>query len=369
MKKIAFVHYMPLEFYPPITNLLDILPTSDVKVQIWSTKNNKGRPTYTNDQIGKISRASFPNSNDPIVLRLFKYAWFNIKCFMGLLIYNPAVIIYYESYSAYPVYLYYLIYRNRKKYLVHHHEYESPEDYDKGMKVVKYYHALEKRELYSAASWISQTNGDRLRLFTQDNPTLSRDILKILPNYPPQKWLEYKKPNQNSSSNPIKIVYVGALSLADTYIREFCEWVIAQDGKVIFDIYAYNLHADTVDYLQNLDSAEITFYGNGVAYEDLPKVLSDYHIGVILYKAKTKNYQYNAPNKLFEYLASGLRVIYPEQMLGVVPYRSPRVIPVDFLYLPPFEVIKEIQKTGKEIFDLSYFAEEACTPLIRELQK
>ena len=71
-----------------------------------------------------------------------------------------------------------------------------------------------------------------------------------------------------------------------------------------------------------------------MAYDDLPDLLRDFHAGLILYKGNTPNYIYNETNKLFEYLACGLDVLYPRQMVGVKPYvcrdARPRVIECEF---------------------------------------
>ena len=63
-------------------------------------------------------------------------------------------------------------------------------------------------------------------------------------------------------------------------------------------------------------------------------MLSEFHVGLILYKGTTTNYVFNASNKLFEYHALGLDVWYPAQMLGVSRYaqadRAPRIVQLDF---------------------------------------
>ena len=95
-----------------------------------------------------------------------------------------------------------------------------------------------------------------------------------------------------------------------------------------------NTDAETEEYLKALTDPRIRFCNGGVDYENLPEVLSKYHVGLILYRGNTRNYIFNAPNKLFEYLICGLDVWYPPTMLGVKPYARddawPRVIEVDF---------------------------------------
>ena len=49
----------------------------------------------------------------------------------------------------------------------------------------------------------------------------------------------------------------------------------------------------------------VQFKGH-INYDNLPTTLNKYQVGVILYKGHIPNYVYNAPNKLFEYLAAFL---------------------------------------------------------------
>ena len=55
---------------------------------------------------------------------------------------------------------------------------------------------------------------------------------------------------------------------------------------------------------------------------------------MILYNGHIPNYIYNAPNKLFEYLACGLDVWFPIEMIGCYQYitnkKFPRVVSLDF---------------------------------------
>ena len=86
------------------------------------------------------------------------------------------------------------------------------------------------------------------------------------------------------------------------------------------------------------------FHEHGVEYDQLPALLRQFDVGVILYRCRTVNYQYNASNKLFEYLMCGLDVWYPPTMLGVKPYARedvwPRVVEVDFENLESVELAR-----------------------------
>jgi hypothetical protein len=368
LKKLAIIHYMPLEYYPPTTNFLEVIAKHPFCVKVWTTHNTKKRIVYNNEKLKTITRVPFPKHSDGILKRLFKYFCFNISCFIELVKYKPEAIVYYESYSVYPVFLYMKFFGKATELYIHYHEYEDQENYKNGMKLVKYYHKLEKKFLYKKATWISQTNIDRVRMFASDHPELSSNILKSMPNYPPKYWLEVSKAIQAERQSILKTVYVGSLSLKDTFIKEYCDWVLKQNGKVHFHIYAFNLHTDTKTYLEDLKSKNIVFHPEGVEYSYMPSLLSNYDIGLILYKAQTNNYKYNAPNKLFEYLACHINVLYPDVMLGIKPYESSNITPINFREIPSLETIIA-NVSNASLSNKQYVAEDALQEFLIELEK
>jgi len=357
---------MPLEYYPPVTNFLNVIAKHAFFVKVWTTHNTKKRITYHNEKLKNINRSPFPEKSDNVLKRVFKYFCFNISCFIGLVKYKPEAILYYESYSVYPVFLYMKFFGKATKLYIHYHEYEDRESYKNGMKLVKYYNELEKKFLYGRASWISQTNKERLHMFASDHPKLPSEVLKIMPNYPPKIWSSQVNGKSKASKDIIITVYVGSLSLKDTFIREYCDWVLNQNGKVCFHVYAYNLDDDTIAYLSSLNTDYIVFYTKGVEYNKMPALLADYDIGLILYKAHTKNYKHNAPNKLFEYLACKLLVLYPDVMSGMALYQSDNVIRLNFEQIPSFNEIKKYF-SNKTDLKSSYNAKTALQPLIDHL--
>lgn len=369
MKKIAIIHYLPLEYYPPVTNLLNcIAKNNKIKVEVFSTDNNKERKPYTNENLQSIYRVSASNGTENVIVRLFKYLLFNVWVFLKLCWLQPDSILYYESYSVGPVYWYLKIFDGKTSLYIHYHEYASTTWYAKGMQLLKWYHKQEQNFLYKKAKSITQTNQDRIDLFLNDNPMIPKKRVCVLPNFPPINWFNSEKKKLLANTEIIKTVYVGSLSLRDTFIKEYCEWVSAQQGKVIFHIYAYNLNQDTLDYLQQLNSEWIRFYENGIEYNKIPSLLKKYDVGLILYRAHTYNYKFNAPNKLFEYIACELEIWYSDKMLGIKDYEKqtkPRIIPVNFdnIFTECLLNFKKIKKVPHQ----KYFAEAVYEPFIETL--
>lgn len=374
MSTLAIIHYFPLEYYPPITNLIDyILTQRDSKfnsINIYSCNNVKRRKIYIPDKNTKfrvfIHRSPFPKVTDTLFLRTAKYLFFNIFTLFSLCIKWPEALLYFETSSAWPVYIYSRFLNKKCNILIHYHEYANKGWYENTNMLVRFFHKLEKSWLYAKAEWISQTNQDRLKFFHQDNPELDEERLNIVPNFPPKSWNYYNGKNQKqvatSISKGLKIVYIGSLSFKSTYIKEFCEWIINQNGAVIFDIYAFNLYQDVIKYLKQIDSQYIKFYENGIEYNLQPSVLKDYDIGVILYKGLRINTIYCASNKLFEYLACGLDVWFPKEMIGTYPYITdgtyPKVIKTDFERLDELNLEEMISHKELTYKPSEYFAEK-----------
>ncbi len=278
---------------------------------------------------------------------------------------RPSRILYFETLSSFPVYCYKRFIRSEAEVFIHYHEYTSPLEYECGMKLTRYFHRLEKW-LYQHASWVSHTNKFRMDKFMNDVLPIAVQNPQIVPNYPPRKWRTYPKSTTNF---PLRIVYVGALSLTTMFTKEFAAWVIAQHGKIKWAIYSHNCSPDAKEYIVNLRSEWVTF-SEGFSYEQLPIVLKDFDIGVILYKGHIPNYVYNAPNKLFEYLACGLDVWFPNIMIGSLEYarenEHPKILPVDFANLQEFNLERAVVKNGL-VNDYFSFYEDALTPLIDKL--
>lgn len=311
MNKLFVIHYYPLDYFPPVMNLIEALQDK-VKLSVVSIRKSNSLADYTFDRI-RIYRPIKENKKDSSIKVLIKYCYFTFFTLCRLFCEKPAVILYYESISAFAPYLYKRFINRKVKLCIHYHEYMTPEEYDRpGMRLSKFNHKYEISYLYKNAYWISQTNQNRKDFFLKDYPFVPQTVCHIMPNYPPKAWHVQKK--KYVEDRVIKCVYVGSLSLKDTFIKDFCEWVSRQHGQVTFDIYSFNFHADVKTTIREIDSPYISFHEKGITYSDVPKVLCKYDVGLLLYRATTLNVRYCETNKFYEYLINGLEVWYPKEM-------------------------------------------------------
>lgn len=370
--RLSVIHWFPLEQYPPVTNLLDYFASeTDWKIDAFACANDRGLRPYENANVA-VHRRPFPSRTLGRIRRLIAYLGFPVIVFFQLLRARPDLLLSIEPQSALPAFLYCLIFR-RCRLFIHYHEYRDQQEYfHPGMRFVRFNHWIEKKFLYSRAEWVSQTNADRNRMFLADLPEFDETKLKILPNYPPPTWLQARQADwTNCSDTTLRLVYVGALSLRDTFIGPLVEWLRKHTCTcdVTLDIYSYNNDRETREFLESSTDDRIRFHSRGIEYSELPALLADYHVGLILYRANTRNYVYNASNKLFEYLALGLDVWYPPPMLGVKPYANsqswPRVLETDFENMSAGEVAARRDRSDLPRSDRSYDCHVALDPLHR----
>lgn len=402
--RLAVVHWFPLEQYPPARNLLNYFGDEpDFCVLACTTHHNPGRKTFAHNSV-KVLRWTFPRRALSRLCRLCLFAGFPLFVLGQLVFFRPDVLLYFEPHSSFPAFLYLLLNR-RCRLFIHYHEFRDQEEYRQpGNRLIALYHWFEKRWLYRRAVWISQTNDDRVRMFLEDYPDVDASKMRSLPNLPPKKWISAAKlrqpddcpedvsatleagqqafktampPNSRhatqqhpANGSPLRLVYVGAISHRDTLIKPLVEWICRRDqGDVLLDLFAGNIDSDTRHYLEGLCDPRIRFVPEGIDYDQLPDVLPRYDVGLILYRGNTRNYVYNAPNKLFEYLACGLDVWFPPTMLGVKPFaRSdmfPQVIEVDFVRLDDMPVSQLLVRSELmfESFDLR------CEDVLSELKE
>lgn len=369
MGKLVIIHFSPIEFYPPVQNLVRVLETSNLPdhIMLLSTKGNVGISQFTpRASKVRIFRLSKSDHRAPAGQRYWHYLCFFLASTFILLWHRPKKVFYFETISAFPAFFYKKFANPRAQLFIHYHEYTSPREYLSGMLLVRFFHYLEKK-IYSKAVWISHTNEYRMKLFESDIAPIGIKAKYILPNYPPRSW----KHSPHSINSPLRIVYVGALSLKTMYTKQFAEWVVAQDELVTWDIYCYNYDEEVANFIRNLGATNILVH-QGIPYENLPEVICQFDVGVILYNGHIPNYIYNAPNKLFEYLACGLDVWFPKLMETSLDFvrtdTFPKVIALDFDTLNQVEPLRLVDRSSLSFTAINYFCEDALDPLLSILQ-
>jgi len=104
--------------------------------------------------------------------------------------------------------------------------------------------------------------------------------------------------------NPPRIGYLGAVApwfdfeIVETVARAHPDWEIALVGPVMLGV------ENAVERLANLPNVS---HSNPVSYDDVPRVLRAFSVGIIPFRRNALTRGVN-PNKMYEYLAMGLPV-------------------------------------------------------------
>jgi hypothetical protein len=355
--QICIVHFNLIEKYPPVINFIRYLAEHAAKDQVRVTviTTEAEDATQQLEVPGIEIRRVAKWKNDRIRLRrLGFYMSFAQRALAVLRSIKPSVVLYYETISA-AAPLFYKQYVNKDaKIFVHYHEYMSPQEYNYGIFVVKWLHRLE-RKMYPQIHSVSHTNHERMKKFLSDVGNVKGENTGIVPNYPPAGWQKRSRLVRRSADPRTGFVYVGALSFETMYAREMIDFVAAHPAECYWHIYSNNFDTEVTKYIEQKNPGNIEFKG-GVSYDQLPSILGQYDVGLILYKGTISNFVFNAPNKFFEYFCCGLNVWFSQNMLGMHPYlRSgkPWVKMVDFanLSLAGDQEMKRIESVPECIYN------------------
>lgn len=365
MSKLFIIHFQPLESYPPVQNIIRFLEkrNKDKNISIISTKGKLEIPAFeSHSELLKIYRFGKINPKSNSLIRLLNYLFFYFSCLWQLILKKPDTILYIETLSSFPAIIYKKFVNRNVRVLIHYHEYTSPAEYRQGMSLNRKFHEMEKAFYFNAA-WVSHTNQQRMNMFLEDiRPTLPVNPV-ILSNYPPEDW---KRIPPAAFSKPVRIIYVGALSLESMYLKEFSEWVDNQNGNVYCDIYSINITKSAQNYLNNKDSRFIKIKP-GIPYEELKTIIQNYDVGVILYKGVSENHIFSAPNKLFEYAICGLDVWFPDVLKGSRKYVTnnsyPKIISLDFSSLAKYDLTQLINRSSLNYKAVDFNSEEELEKL------
>jgi hypothetical protein len=369
MGRIVVIHFQPPELYPPVMNFINCREASSAgdSVDVFTTYCHAGIPLFvpSGEKI-RLHRMGARSKRTSAAGRAWHYIRFYLFTLLRIIALRPSAVFYFETFSAFPACIYKRFINRRSRLFIHYHEYMTNEEYEHGMRLIRWFHQLEKK-IYGQAEWVSHTNEARMKRFLSDLGDVRIPHPHTLPNYPPAAWTTGKK---REIGDPVRVVYVGACSLDTMYTKAFAGWILEQKGKFTWDIYSLNITEEARMYLRGLPGGLVNMH-EGVSYYDLPVVLAAYDVGVILYTGHIPNWIDNAPNKLFEYLSCGLDVWLPDHMTGSLPYIKknsfPKVLSVDFQKLGGFDVIAALDRKGIRFEPSEYRCEDVYRPLWRRI--
>ena len=310
-ERLAIVSALPCELYPPTVNLVRTVqqhPNINLLL-ICAT----GSAVACSIPRARAATARFSAGHGCrfVLLRWILLICWHLKAAWLLWRFRPDSIVLIEPHSVPAVRLaLLLLLKSRPRVAVIYYEYNSPADYLRsGNRSLRCARPLEN-QLLKLAGWISQTNAERLRLFCCDHRELRQEQCMVLPNFPPAAWLEIpavRRGRQVPAAKQLKLVYLRALSLLDTWIDAVVHWICSdQNVACSLEFYAPWIDPETAQFLLSLQEDRLRLHPEGVEYDCLGDVLPQYDVGLILYRCRTISFVHDAPNKLLEYLSAGM---------------------------------------------------------------
>src|SRR5579871_3419708 len=125
MRKLFVIHFSPLELYPPVQNFLRVLenPNGFDRVDVITTHPTVSLPYFTtNSKAIRIHRLGTSGARVTALRRTFSYFKFFFTSVALLLIHRPHKVLYYESLSSWPAYLYKRFFSRASKIFIHRSE-------------------------------------------------------------------------------------------------------------------------------------------------------------------------------------------------------------------------------------------------------
>jgi glycosyltransferase involved in cell wall biosynthesis len=129
-------------------------------------------------------------------------------------------------------------------------------------------------------------------------------VIENFPNYyPPIARNPVKE-------HPIPVVYLGVLG-DDRYTEELIETARTMEGEITLDLVGFGTPAalKKVHDLYRSDPPSNLRILPAVPYDQISELLKNYLIGIAFYKNTNLNNYFCAPNKVYDYLMSGMTVI------------------------------------------------------------
>lgn len=353
-------------------NMIDSLAATEFTVEV-----------YTNADVSGSGLKEFQSSGGRVLIRRFRPfvkrtsrfrilndLGFYLFCLLRLLRFQPRTVLYYETISALPALLYKKMAGRRLNVMAHYHEYVTPAEYRNGMASVKLIHHLEER-MYGQYTWISQTNEVRLQKFLDDNHLTANTTRHFsLANHPPRSWNTH--PEMKTITGVKKLVYVGALGGGSMFFKELLEWIADKQASFSLDIYAYNIDTAAAALINANKLGHVRYHG-GCSYHEIPGVLVQFDIGLVLYKPVSENAINAVPNKVFEYLSCGLDVWYPTEITYIRTLERkglrPKVVPVDFRNLQGFDWRSAVDDSGTKYSDYNFSSEETNQLILSHIRE
>lgn len=311
--KILACQYSHIEGYPPTFNAVNVMASQGHTVYVlmrkdmitkWSYHENI-KITYVGDY---EDRFEFEKTSK---FHKIKEFFVFLKRMRSLIKKNnPDIVLLYDNIPlmAYSILKLYTLKKNKVWY--HNHDSNILSDYKKFS--LNYFAFFFEKRAFKFIDFFTIPQLERFRLF---NLKKYKGLKFVIPNYPPKYLFKSNNKAVKTPEKVIKLIYPGNINenigienvipLLGTKVRG-CDIYL----KLIGDVRD-NTKRKFIDLAEQFNVRKHIFFEKRQTYLNMPKIISEYHIGLAMYKpANLSNAEAGtAANKIYEYAALGLPVI------------------------------------------------------------
>lgn len=313
---VAGIYYHP-EAYPPTLNAISELSKSFDSISIIHRPHIKGSWEYPQN-VKAIASGKFVTSREQeisgTVKKIFFFLQFILNLFKECREKKPAVILLYDVHAlfAYRLIRPLLFF----KHIFWYHNHDVSELHRERKYSIGWFACKAEKKLFASMDIFTLPSAERLTFFPID--TLKGKYF-IIPNYPSLNFYKsFYEPKK--SIKEVALIFQGRI--AEGHGLEEIILLLAEEiqGKKIRLVLKGNCPESYKHGLLRLASEynvsdRISFYGF-TPYAEVPKISASCHIGIAIFaKKETMHITLGtASNKIYEYAAAGLPVLYSDEV-------------------------------------------------------
>jgi glycosyltransferase involved in cell wall biosynthesis len=310
---VAGIYYHP-EAYPPTLNAIEELSKYYNRISIVHRPHLKGSWKFPSNVTviasGKYMTARQQETSGTVQKILF-FARFVIDLLKECIQNKPETILMYDVHALFAYRLIRPLLFFKHRFWYHNHDVTEPQrKYSIG-----WFAARSEMSAFSQMEIFTLPTADRLSNFPIDR---LKGKYFVIPNYPSVKFYQpFYQPHK--PMDEIRLIFQGRI--ADGHGLEEIVPLLTEtiEGKKLRLVLKGHCPPDYQDALLQLAASHqvtdrITFYGF-TPYEEVPKIAAGCHIGIAIF-SKTEIMHVTlgtASNKIYEYVAVGLPVIYTDK--------------------------------------------------------
>lgn len=155
--------------------------------------------------------------------------------------------------------------------------------------------------------WVSQVTPKRAEIFSRRFHVQCRNLF----NFPPASFTSINL--EKRENRRLRVIYVGSCNPISVQVSTLK--VLCRSQKVELSVLPTNTQG--LEQLKNLRGIKVL---DRVPYPELPGLLQQFDVGLILYNGHSDNMRFGVPNKLAEYLRCGLHVVYHNALESVTEF-------------------------------------------------